>query len=793
MFVLSPQLRLEFERECWSDIVLIFDDSQSMATVEPFRDPVLREKTDELKKAWAELAKPRIESLEQRITEVRRALQAQPSPNSGELREELTALEKRLVNLRTPHRLNLIKALLYSSSRDWLRTFLRDRQMRVFLYRASVQATRIAQLTDPAQCERMLEEIIDLAPEGESSRLGDAVTSVLKWFRGGSLNAIIMFTDGNTPRDDDLPESARLAARMGVPLYFVGIGDNQPPPDIILSDLVAEPSMNVKDNLILKFQLKSQGLGMPNEVPVRLYELVDGKLILRNDPSKRYAVNQQVRLSVTPETPGDKKYVIDVPVQEGEVDATNNRLEHEVHVDKLKRVRVLMIEGTPRYEFRFIKTFFERESEKTVGNKSIELNVLLASANREFAKQDKSAIAEFPSWETLKTYDVIILGDFDPKQLPREHDQVKMLANFVKEGGGLLVVAGEHFTPNAYAGTELGDILPVTTDGLAPPSPPRSDDAPIVETYPLQLTSIAQNHPIFRFVADDAENAAIWGRLREMFWYAKGYRRKLSAEVLAVHPKRPAEPGPGSSKEELHPLILQQFVGFGRVLFFGFDETWRWRFRQDEPRFNQFWVQAIRSLARSHVGRIEIDVGRKTFRRNEPIRITVRFPDDARVPPPDEAIRVKVERRPLKAPGKAAVTDELETEPIQLAPKDGTRASYEALFTHTPQGKYCFVLANPPVTGITPKAEAAVLPPKGELDDVQLKEANMRQAASRSRGAYYSLESADRLLDELPNGPRVALDQPCDPLTLWNHPLMFALVFALLLAEWLLRKRARLL
>ena len=30
----------------------------------------------------------------------------------------------------------------------------------------------------------------------------------------------------------------------------------------------------------------------------------------------------------------------------------------------LKRIRVLMIEGTPRYEFRYIKTFFERESDK---------------------------------------------------------------------------------------------------------------------------------------------------------------------------------------------------------------------------------------------------------------------------------------------------------------------------------------------------------------------------------------------------------------------------------------------
>jgi hypothetical protein len=69
----------------------------------------------------------------------------------------------------------------------------------------------------------------------------------------------------------------------------------------------------------------------------------------------------------------------------------------------------------------------------------------------------------------------------------------------------------------------------------------------------------------------------------------------------------------------------------------------------------------------------------------------------------------------------------------------------------------------------------------------------MQQAASRSHGAYYPLDRASQVLDDLPNNPRVALDQPCEPLLLWNHPLAFALVFSILVAEWILRKRARLL
>jgi hypothetical protein len=794
LLVLLPQLQLAFEREGWPDVVLIFDDSKSMATVENFHDPVLREKAAELRLAWAELAAPRIARAESRAEEIRAALRSSPSAaDAGKLRDELATLEKKIKDLRTPHRLNLIKALLASGSQDWLQTFLRERQMRVHIYRASAQASQVVELNDPAQCARAMEEIIDLVPEGEASRLGDSVAAVLKTFKGGSLSAIVTFTDGQTTAGEEPHQAARLAARAGVPLYFVGVGDNQPPPDLAVGDLKAERVVNVKDRLIFEFRLSAQGPGMPEKVPVNLYEIVNGKPVRRNDPKEpaEYPVNRTVRLAVTPDTPGAKEYVIEVPAQPGEANLRNNRIEHEVRVDVAQRVRVLLIEGAPRYEYRYLKTLLERETEKVRGNKSIELSVYVPGATPDVVRQDKSMILDLPGWEVLKTYHVIILGDVDPKLFPRGPEQVKLLADFVREregGGGLLMIAGEHFAPAAYAGTELADVLPVTAEGVNPPPAPRADDPPLTEGYRPRLTTAGQNHPIFRFAADDADNAAVWNGLEEMLWSARGYRRKLSAEVLAVHPKRAVEPGPGGSdRDEPHPLVLQQFVGAGRVMFFGFDETWRWRLRQGEPHFNQFWVQVVRSLARTRVGRVEVRVERKTYRRDEPIRVTVRFPDDAPPPPADQEVRVDVERRPPNAPDA-----EPEVQTIPLTRKEGTR-TFEALLTRTPEGEYHFVLAAPRVADKQPKAEATVLPPRGELDDTRLNEAELQRAAADSRGAYYPLDRAERLIDDLPSGPRVALDQPCKPLRLWNNPLMFALVFSLLVAEWVLRKRARLL
>jgi hypothetical protein len=794
LFILMPQLHLLFEREAWPDVVIIFDDSKSMAVVEPFSDPLLHAKSEELKQAWEALARPRIDKVEQQIAALRAKLRTQPSATAAaKMQDELAGLEKRLVDLRTPHRLNLIKGLLASSSEDWLRTLLRERKMRVHLYRASDEIVRVAEIGDPEQCGPMLDEIIDIIPEGESSRLGDALTSVLKTFRGKTLDAVIMFTDGQTTKGEEPSQAAALAKRKKVPLFFVGVGDTTPRPDIIVGDLRAEREITVNDRLVIDVRVTSQGKGLPDTVPVNLYEIVDGKPVRRDSIVVRPS-EKPVRLTYVPETPGDKLFVVEVPVQEGETDPRNNRVEHEVHVAELKRVRVLLIDNAPRYEFRFLKTLLERESDRAPGRKSIELNVLLTGASKEFYKEDRSAIAEFPGWETLRGYDVIILGDVGPKQLPREQAQLKQLADFVKvRGGGLLLIAGEHFSPHAYADTDLADVLPVTTDGLPPPHEPRADDPPLAQPYQPLLTTVGLNHPIFRFVGDEAENATIWGRLKPMFWFAKGYRRKLSAEVLAVHPERLAEPAPGTGKDELHPLVLQQFVSAGRVMFFGFDETWRWRFRLDEQRFNQFWLQTIRSLARSRVGRIEVSVPAKVFRRDEPIRVTVRFPDDAPPPSPKEVVQINVERRPLQVANQRPGPDEPEIQKIQLSPKENARATFETLLTRTAEGEYRFVLATPAVAGRPPKAEATVLPPKGELEDTRLYDADLRKAAAETAGEYFTLDRAGELLQRIPDAPRIALDQPCPPLPLWNQAPVFVLVFLLLLSEWLLRKHARLL
>jgi hypothetical protein len=297
-------------------------------------------------------------------------------------------------------------------------------------------------------------------------------------------------------------------------------------------------------------------------------------------------------------------------------------------------------------------------------------------------------------------------------------------------------------------------------------------------------------HPIFRFSPDETENAAIWGKLSEIYWFAEGYRLQPAAEVLAVHPRRKgATPKLGGAGDDRHPLVVQHFVGSGRCMFFGFDETWRWRFREDELHFNQFWIQTIKYLARSSLGGIRLRLNRSTaYRRGEPIQVTVRFPDDAPAPGPEMAVKVVVERRPLRG-GDA----ETEVETLQLAKVEGSRATFESIKTRTPDGDYRFWLSSPTVTGPKPRAECKVLPPPGEMEKLRMNQAEMERAAEQSKGRFYTLADAGNLIEDLPAGARIALNTPGPPWLLWNHVGMFALVVGLFAGEWILRKRKHLL
>jgi hypothetical protein len=750
--VLLPQLRLSIRREGWPDVAILIDDSRSMSVTDHYQDPAVAQVAERLGQECG---------------------------------------------LSNPERLQIAQALLAQKKGEWLEDLLTKRRVKLHLYHCSSQAAAIADFTETQELKSALDAVQALHADGESTQLGRAVRQILNDFRGSSLAAVVALTDGVTTEGEDLVQVSRYAAQMGVPLFFIGIGDDHEVRDLKLHDLQVEDSVYVNDRLVFEARLTAQGYTDQRAVTVSLSEkdkegklkLLDTALIATDAEGKPV----KFRLRHQPTEPGERTYVIEVPVQHDEIKpADNNQLERTVFVRAAKLIKVLYVDGYARYDYRFIKNLLERESDRDKRNKTIDLKVLLLDADGEYASEDKSALADFPTKEELNGYDVVLFGDVDPKDRKIGARNLQHLADFVKErGGGFLMIAGPRYSPRAYKESPLRDVLPVQPTGVSPPE----------DEYPMgfrpELTSVGRFHPILRFSPDEAANKAIWNHLAELHWWTEGYRIQRAAEVLLVHPKRPAPDSSraGGGGEGGYPLFVQQFVGSGRSMFLGFDESWRWRFREDELRFNQFWIQTVRYLARSRLGRLLLRVDRQTpYRRGEPIKITVRFPDDAPPPDADTKVEVLATRRPLStANGTQETRAPVEKETLRLTKLEGSRATYEALLTRTPEGEYRFRLSAPLVSEPVPQAESRVLSPPGEMDQLRMNGADMKRAADATHGRFYTLAEADRLIDDLPAGARMALNTPQPPRLLWNHFSMFALALGLLGTEWILRKMKHLL
>jgi hypothetical protein len=244
--------------------------------------------------------------------------------------------------------------------------------------------------------------------------------------------------------------------------------------------------------------------------------------------------------------------------------------------------------------------------------------------------------------------------------------------------------------------------------------------------------------------------------------------------VLAEHPTRLASDG------RRLPVFLMQYVGAGKVLFHGTDDTWRWRYRAGDVFFARYWVQAVRYLSRSKLlGKdhsIELTADRREYRRGEMVRLRARFIDERQAPAEDDGVSVVLEREGQKNHG------------IKLQRNATNRGAFEGTFSNAMDGKYHAWIASPTLDGKAPSADFLVVAPPGELERVQMDAGELKRAAQETRGRFYRIGDVEGLFGDLPPGHQVPIET-LPPQVLWNQWWLLLAFLVLLVSEWILRKR----
>jgi uncharacterized membrane protein len=685
---------------------------------------------------------------------------------AGRLDSKLTPAPAALQTGDATTRLEIAKGLILKDQAVLLQEL--EKKYRVRLYLVSNSARPLPpEIDTPENIGPAIDALRAVKPEGGQSALGDGVRQVLTGLRGAPPSAIVVLTDGQTTEGEPLSKAAELAARKDVPIYTIGVGSAEPARDVELTELLVDDVVFVDD--AVRFQAKLLARGFQGEkVTVRLKELEPGS----RDPQKAREIESteldapasghpaRVELVYHPKTTGERTFIMEVDPRPRELQKDNNRIERSITVRK-EKLKVLYVDTEPRYEFRYLKNYLERDE-------TIDLNIVLLSSDPAYSQQDRSALSTFPATkDALFAYDVVLFGDADTSFMSQS--QMQNLVEFVTEkGGGVLFVAGELFNPLSYRGTPLELLLPIELADARNPTAVGTT----VNSFRPELTLEGRASPIFRFGDNEAASAEIWDKLPELFWYFEAPRKKPAALVLAEHPTVIGSDGK-------LPLVVYQFLGQGKAMFHAFDDTWRWRFRAGDKYFGRFWVQTVRFMARSKlVGQrqAEVQTDRKRYQRGQPIQLRVRFPNPALAPTAGD-VTVQYEKSG-QGPRKLA---------LKLVP--GTRNVFEGALPQAAEGDYEVRLLPPPVLeGPIPTASFRVDAPVSEFERIEMNETELIRAAESTKGHFYTPLTAGTLFKDLPKPSPVPLETD-PPIPLWNTWPLLTLFLVLLTAEWVFRKR----
>ncbi|MHC5022574.1 MAG: hypothetical protein ACYTGG_01505 [Planctomycetota bacterium] len=599
---------------------------------------------------------------------------------------------------------------------------------------------------------------------GRRTNLGAAMQQAVQRAAARPLSGIVIFSDGRTSD----PPSRALVRRLqsdAVPIFVVPLGSADSVGDLAVRRVDAPRRAFVRDKVPVVVEIDQTGAA-PTDRPftVKLVDEVTGEELDRVDLPAG-SDTDSITLTAEPALAGEATWR--VVVDSGETDLIPENNIKAFRVELIDRpLRVLLVEGYPRWEYRYLKNLLVRE-------KSIESSVMLISADRDFAQEGNQPITRLPrSPEEFAEFDVIILGDapgqfFSPDQLEM------MRAHVAERGAGLLWIAGERYLPRTYAGTALADLLPMrgslTLGGVGVP----------VNMTP---TTLAERRGVLRLATGDQIG---WPRELEdpaygwsMLYFAQRIepgRLKPTVEVLA-------ETTTAFNGEPL-PLVTHMRYGAGRIIYVATDEIWRWRFGRGELLPEQFWVQMIRMLGREALASSEdaatLEVSPRRLQVNQPLRLELQLLDTR-----------------LAQAGRETVSAVLEDDAgrvvaeIELKRTRGAGERYAATYLPRVSGLLTVRIDDPTLEDVALQAEVEVFTPDDELRRPETDHPLLADLAATTGGSALAAADLERLPDLLPNRSVRTLN----PLTerIWDTPLFFGLILLLATLEWVGRKVIRL-
>jgi hypothetical protein len=627
----------------------------------------------------------------------------------------------------------------------------------------------------------------DAARQPDRTAVADSLREVLVRSGGELPTAIVVMTDGRDNASKlTLQEAAEACRDKGVPLYVYGAGSSSGGvlqiKDVALPNTIfIDEKPDAKDDPIdVAVRWRCRGF---KQGEVLLTMQLGDQIVRREFPVK---AGEELRTLVTfvPDKGREGKREFTATLELKGDATTRDRWQRTVQV-KNNRVKVLYVESVPRREYKFLQPLLDRDRRVLARFFLVEGDPRLAEG-RPADPAGSLFLDKFPENfpdpslrdPDAKPYDLLILGDVSPSSLGAKG--LYAIQKFVKEGGGLAVIAGRRHTPADYVDSPLAEVLPVEFGRQAFPMQTEVRMQPF---KPL-LTYDGEQSGTIALADSQEDNLQLWKEDlwkdgRGFYWcYPIGGLRP-AATALLVHPELRTGQKPNDKPMS---LIAAQYYGKGEVLFLGIDETWRWRDGTGDRLTSRFWGQIVTQLGLPHLlghsRRVQLELERGEAVLGRPGTVKARLLDKDYEP---------LTRANVKAVlvHQDAGEGQKREQPIELRRIKSMPGEYRASLPNDTAGR--FELRLDESEGLEPSSLSYRVeqPPGHEMEIAGMAEEALRSAAQTSGGRFYREEDLHRLAADIE--PRTLPFVQRQEILMWSS-LSMLLFVALITAEWVLRK-----
>jgi uncharacterized membrane protein len=606
------------------------------------------------------------------------------------------------------------------------------------------------------------ERLDDLTYDGTHTNIGRALDAARQELAGVPLSGLVVVSDGADNDDRPLTESLVPLQAAGVPVFTVGVGDETIEPDIELGRVELPRKVLEGSTLMVDVVVTQSGFGR-RSVPLIVE---DDTQILAEETVELGPDGEPVvaRIGFQLEREGSRRIEFRIPPQQGERVDRNNRRTAWVEV-RSEREKILYFEGEPRFEVKFMRRAVDEDE-------NLQLVVLQRTAESKFLRLSVTDSTElefgFPtSREELYRYRGLVLGSVEASFFT--HDQLRMIADFVSErGGGVLFIGGHSaFAEGGWIGTPVEEVMPVVLERPAATGPEGYFAEVEVSPTPAGLA-----HPAVQLDAELDELRERWDALPPLTIVNPLTRTRPGATTLLTGQVL----GGGASQV----VLAFQRYGRGTSIALTPQDTWLWQMHADVPLEDQsheaFWQQILRWLVDGVPDAVTVATDQERVEPGEVVRVVASIADSSYIEVNDAAVTATI----------TSPSGMVEEMPLEwTVEEDG---EYVVEFRPAELGDYEIELSaeRGGVPLGTDRTVVHAAPSDDEYFAAARRTSLLRRIAEDTGGRFYTPQSASNLPEDVTvSGAGVTLVEEHD---LWDMPILFLLMIALMGAEWGFRR-----